>query len=399
MKSKKIICVLVVFLIIIFTINLKSYAFLPPRLMITSNNYLIGDKMQYDDVKDVEVEKTLQLYAVIAHGNEMLNDNNDEENTGMFVDENNLSETTWSSSNTNVATVDNTGKVTGIAEGKTTISVSHNNESSTYEVNVKQKSNEEDTGIMFGRYEPEPAKILNKDYGFWIYLNNIPDTEKEKIEVSIEDEKIAKLAGIDLCEWEDGSGKGIIIANTKLLAVGKTKITATLNYNGKTYSDTIDFDVIESVYSLSLSAKEYTDLPSKIEVGDKIQLITMLHTYGGSLLPQDVTSKGVTYTSSDEKIAKVDNKGLITANEEGTVIITAKYKAEDETVIAKYNLLITDSTKSPSNPGTNKPKKTDNPTTLPKTGKNTIIVFIGVVLVLFISLIMYKNYKNYKNIK
>ena len=116
MKSKKIICVLVVFLIIIFTINLKSYAFLPP---------------------------------VIAHGNEMLNDNNDDENTGMFVDENNLSETTWSSSNTNVATVDNTGKVTGIAEGKTTISVSHNNESSTYEVNVKQKSNEEDTGIMF----------------------------------------------------------------------------------------------------------------------------------------------------------------------------------------------------------------------------------------------------------
>ena len=156
--------------------------------------------MQYDDVKDVEVEKTLQLYAVIAHGNEMLNDNNDEENTGMFVDENNLSETTWTSSNTNVATVDNTGKVTGIAEGKTTISVSHNNESSTYEINVKQKSNEEDTGIMFGRYEPEPAKILNKDYGFWIYLNNIPDTEKEKIEVSIEDEKIAKLAGIDLCE-------------------------------------------------------------------------------------------------------------------------------------------------------------------------------------------------------
>lgn len=408
MKSKKIICLLVVFLMMILTFNINSYAVTLPELMITSNNYSAGDKMKYDDVNDVEVEKTLQLYAVIAHGNEMLVDN-DYDSLGWFVDEANLNGVTWTSSNSGIATVDNTGKVTGVAEGKTTITANYKGESSTYKVNVKPKSDEEHTGIAFVRSVPERAKILNKDYGFWLYLYNIPDTEKGNIKVTIENEKIAKLTGIDLCNWEDGSRKGMIIANAKLLALGQTKITATLNYNGKTYSDTYDFDVVESMYSLSLSAKEYTDLPSSIEVGDKIQLTVMLNTYGGSLLPEDVTSKGVTYTSSNEKVAKVDDKGLITAIGEGTATITVKYKVGDETITSTYNLKITDSTKSPVNPGADEPSKADSPTTksdstisptiLPKTGENATIMIIGIILVITLSIIMYKKYKNYKDIK
>ena len=74
----------------ILTFNINSYAVTLPELMITSNNYAVGDKMRYDDVKDVEVEKTLQLYAVIAHGNEMLIDDN-YDSLGWFVDEANLS--------------------------------------------------------------------------------------------------------------------------------------------------------------------------------------------------------------------------------------------------------------------------------------------------------------------
>ena len=100
--------------------------------------------MRYDDVKDVEVEKTLQLYAVIAHGNEMIIDDN-YDSLGWFVDEANLSGATWTSSNNSVATVDNNGKVTGVAEGKANITVNYNNESATYEVNVK--SNTEKTSF------------------------------------------------------------------------------------------------------------------------------------------------------------------------------------------------------------------------------------------------------------
>lgn len=135
MKSKKIICLVLVILMMILTFNINSYAVTLPELRITSNNYAVGDKMRYNDVKDVKVEKTLQLYAVIAHGNEMLIDDN-YDSLGWFVDEVNLSGATWTSSNNSIATVDNNGKVTGVAEGKTTITAKYNNETANYEVSV-----------------------------------------------------------------------------------------------------------------------------------------------------------------------------------------------------------------------------------------------------------------------
>ena len=135
MKSKKIICLVLVILMMILTFNINSYAVTLPELMITSYNYAVRDKMRYDDVKDVEVEQTLQLYAVIAHGNEMLIDDN-YDSLGWFVDEANLSGTTWTSSNNSIATVDNNGKVTGVAKGKATITAKYNNETANYEVNV-----------------------------------------------------------------------------------------------------------------------------------------------------------------------------------------------------------------------------------------------------------------------
>ena len=139
MKSKKIICLVLVILMMILTFNINSYAVTLPELMITSYNYSVGDKMRYDDVKDVEVEQTLQLYAVIAHGNEMLIDDN-YDSLGWFVDEANLSGTTWTSSNNSIATVDNNGKVTGVAKGKATITAKYNNETANYEVNVISKT-------------------------------------------------------------------------------------------------------------------------------------------------------------------------------------------------------------------------------------------------------------------
>lgn len=393
MKSKKIICLVLVFFMMSLIINIKSFAITEPELVITSNNYSVGNKMEYEDEKNVKVGRTLQLYAVIAHGNDLAVNNSDD--LGWFVDEANLSGTTWTSSNTDIATVDNTGKVTGIAEGSTTITVTYNEKSANYEVTVKPNSDEENTGITFLRSIPVQAKILNEDYGFTISLVNIPNTEKENIRISIEDENIAKLTGIDLCRTEEGSGNGRIIANVKLLALGSTKITATLNYNGHTYSDTYDFDVVESKYWLSLSAKDSTDLPSSLEVNDKIQLTVMFHIYGGSVLPEDVTSEGVTYTSSDEKVAKVDDKGLITAIGEGTATITAEYGVGNEIITAKYDLKITDSTKSPANNEESSESK-NSPEVLPKTGENTILIIVGIISALSISMVIRKKGKNYK---
>ena len=124
----------------------KSLAISVPHLSITSTKYSVADKVKEDnsDINEVEVGKTLQLYAIISHGNDMLIDGNPD-SLGWFVDKTVENSATWTSSNTTVATVDNSGKVTGKAEGKTTITVEYSGEehsdntSATYEINVKGK--------------------------------------------------------------------------------------------------------------------------------------------------------------------------------------------------------------------------------------------------------------------
>lgn len=137
MKNKRIILLFSILLLIILPFNIKSYAVTVPELMITSNNYSVGDKMRFDDeIENVEVGKSLQLYAVIAHGNEMhIPDNPD--STGWFVDEVNLSGVNWISSNTNIATVSSSGLVIGVSEGKATITAEYNGETANCELNIK----------------------------------------------------------------------------------------------------------------------------------------------------------------------------------------------------------------------------------------------------------------------
>ncbi len=140
MKKKIILCLLIIS-IATPMLNISSYAVTLPALFITSSNYSVSDKMKdNNNIKEVEVGKTLQLYAVMAHGNEMPTFNKDGsinyDSLGTFVDETNLSGVTWTSDNNKIASVDNNGKVTGVAEGKTTITAKYNEKSSKYEINV-----------------------------------------------------------------------------------------------------------------------------------------------------------------------------------------------------------------------------------------------------------------------
>jgi len=113
MKSKSIICLLlIIFMFFAFSIN--SYASTALQLNITSNNYAIGDELSAD-VKVVEIEKDLQLYAVLITGEETGDD------TRRIVKDTNLGGVIWTSSDEDIATVDDMGKVTAHAEGWVTI--------------------------------------------------------------------------------------------------------------------------------------------------------------------------------------------------------------------------------------------------------------------------------------
>lgn len=256
---------------------------------------------------------------------------------------------TWLSNNENVVSVDNKGLVTAIEKGTATITAKYKtNEGVTitdsYNIEVKnENSSSEETGIRFYYDEPGPGMTLNYEDKFSVGLENIPQTEKRKIEFKIENENIAKITKT---EYDEASADAI--ATVKYLSVGKTKLIATLNYNGKTYSDSFDLDVIESNEELVLSAKGYTDLPISLKVGEKLELTATLEYKRGSLVPKDVTSDSVIWTSSDENIAKVDNKGLVTAVGKGTVTITAKYDVEDKVLTNTLTFTIVDPIGNPN---------------------------------------------------
>ena len=64
------ICLILIFLIIILFFIIDSYAVTAPSLMITTTNYSYA--IDFNEIKDIEVGQKLQLYAIIAFGNEGL---------------------------------------------------------------------------------------------------------------------------------------------------------------------------------------------------------------------------------------------------------------------------------------------------------------------------------------
>lgn len=384
MKNRVIIIgIIVCILCIINSVNIYA---------VSLNLDILGDTT-------VEVGKTIQLKAEYWIANDR------EPYVGEVSREDVTNKSSWTSSNNNIATVDDTGKVIGISKGTVTISAQYidttrgADREATYEITVIPKGNTEYIGISFYHDKPGPVMALNTEDKFSVGLNNIPETEKENIKFRIENDSIAKITKVEYDKaWADA------IATINYLSVGKTKLIATLNYNGTTYSDSYELNVIESNEVLILSSKEYTDLPKSLMIGEKLQLIATLKFNRASLAPKDVTNDGVLWTSSNEKALKVDEKGLVTAVGEGNATITAKYKEGDATLSAKFELKIIEPTKSPSNVRSSSslesPIKDSDSTTssgiLPKTGENATIIIIGAIIFFLISIIMYKKYKNTK---
>lgn len=135
--KNKLICCLVSVIVCIVILCSQSYAILLPSLCVLNNNYSAGDKIIFDEIDTIEVGRKLQLYALIEYGNDLIVDD-DIDSLGMFVKESNLSNVTWQSSDSSIATVDEDGKVTGISEGKVTITASYINNESKQEEATKE---------------------------------------------------------------------------------------------------------------------------------------------------------------------------------------------------------------------------------------------------------------------
>ena len=202
----------------------------------------------------------------------------------------------WASSKQSVATVSNTGLVTAVAEGTSTITASAGGKSATCTVTVSKmfievssvKLNKESLELVEGDSETLIATVL-------------PENATDKT-VTWESSD-PSVASVDQ--------NGMVIA----VAEGQAGITAMIGDKSSFCKVFVSKKVI-AVESIELDKTELTLFEGEAE------------TIVATVKPDNATNKTIIWSSSDSAIAKVED-GMVTAFKEGNVTVTAK--AEDKT--------------------------------------------------------------------
>ena len=226
------------------------------------------------DVK-LEVSETMSLTATILP--ETTSDKN----------------VTWSSSNESVAVVDENGVVTAISIGEaiiTATTVDSSNLSATCKVIVKPTLATSIT-LDYSEY-----KIVEKS-DFQLVATVLPElTTCKDVVWSSSDMWVASV-----------DGNGLVRA----YSVGEAIITASTT-DGSNLSASCKVTVLTSLAeSITL---DYTEVSLRA---------TETATLVATVLPETTSNKGVEWSSSDESVATVSKKGIVTAISVGEAIITA----------------------------------------------------------------------------
>lgn len=202
---------------------------------------------------------------------------------------------TWESSDKSVATVDANGKVTALKDGSATITAKVGGFTATCALTVQEKKL---TGISLDKTALELSKGQSSEALKVIY-NPADTTDDKTVTWSSADEKIATVKN------------GVVTAK----ATGTTKITATVGTHKAECTVTVN---------AKLTGIKVT--PEKVTV-EKGQTANLNVAY----LPADTTDdKTVTWKSENEKVATVDENGVVTAVGGGTTKIVATAKANDK---------------------------------------------------------------------
>ena len=196
------------------------------------------------------------------------------------------------STNTKVATVDATGKVTAVKSGAASISVTSGEVSASAPVEVSI-----------------PAAILIKGAPFT--LTGLDSETVVEAEVQDDAGRPVKTAKM---EFSAADASVVQVEGNRLMAkaVGTAKVKVT---SGKL---TQEFEV--SVKLPEVDAVAFETVPATLKVGESAPLAVVAKGADGAAI------KGVsfTFTTSDEKIATVDAAGNVTAVKAGAVTIKAE---------------------------------------------------------------------------
>jgi len=203
------------------------------------------------------------------------------------------------SSDNNVATVDETGIIKGIKEGRAIITVSDkiSGIKEGTEVIVFENKDEEVVVSDPSSISVNPNKVtLTKGGSKRVFVTIKPNKANKNVTWQSLDDEIATV-----------SSSGVITGRK----VGETKIVVT-TINGKEAY----IDVKVSEITINVNGIKASDNKVTLEIGDKKNIIY-------TITPSNATNQGVTITSSDNSIARISDNTII-AVKEGDVIITLK---------------------------------------------------------------------------
>ena len=217
---------------------------------------------------------------------------------------------TWTSSNTQVATVSN-GIVNAMGVGSATITATTTGTGvtvATCTVNVSSDCNSGAVDVVMSETEKTIYKSSTLKLTAEITTNNPCD---EEILWSSSDETVATV--------EDGQ--------ITPLKYGTTVIRATARQNANSYAEC----------NLTVAEKEVTDVTVTPQANR--MYVGATQTMTAEITPDDADNKKITWSSSDETKATVSDKGLVTAKASGSVTITATAASG---VTGSYTLQIAD---------------------------------------------------------
>lgn len=219
----------------------------------------------------------------------------------------------FTSSDENVATVDENGTVTAISKGVTTITASYGVFDATYELIVTDDDPFVEHLDLIGAAELQMFEQAQTELFATFRGVSEPVRILTGVTYSSSDEKVATI-----------DENGLIEAHS----IGRTTLTASY----RNQSDTLELSVgipIPILQSIKLTGL------TAMEIGDSKQA-KVIGTY--NIEPFEVELKeGVTFTSSNPSVAAIDENGWIQGKSLGISIITAKYGGKNATYTVVVN--------------------------------------------------------------
>ena len=252
-----------------------------------------------DSIKGLEITNSGNITLRVGHS-EQLKTKTEPSDTEYAL--------SYVSADTSVATVSLDGKITGVSDGKTEITVSSGELSDSIIVIVKKDIIEKlDVSLAAlsldgGEEQKVTAKLTPSDAKDISLSWKSADTE---------------VATVD----KDGNIKGV---NT-----GETIVTVTDSVTGLSKDISVTVNGLELPDSMEFDKKSVT-----LEVGEVYNSVL-------KFTPEDITHTSAIYYTSDSSVASVTNEGVITAKSEGSCTIEAYYE-NDFRLVATMEVNIID---------------------------------------------------------